>query len=194
MPEGNPPPALGHGVFNLANTVTFARLCAVPATVWLVLHGDYAPAFWLFVAAGVSDAIDGWLARRAGPTVLGAMLDPAADKLLLVAMYVTLAAERVLPDWLAILVVFRDMMIVGGVAMLRLTGQRVAIRPMLISKLNTALQIVLVALALALVALGGAAVGWGRELAALLAALVWVVTASTLLSGATYVWIWGRGR
>lgn len=173
-------------LLNAANAVTFARLCAVPATVWLVLHGDYAPAFWLFVAAGASDAIDGWLARRNGPTALGAMLDPAADKLLLVAMYVTLAAERGLPDWLAILVVFRDLMIVGGVAVLRLTGQRVAIRPMRLSKLNTALQIVLIAAVLATPV-------W-RVPPGLVWLLVWAVTASTLLSGATYVWIWGRKR
>lgn len=192
MPDGMPPPARNRParglVFNLANAVTFARLCAVPAIVWLVLHDDDAAAFWLFLAAGLSDALDGWLARRSGPTPVGAMLDPAADKLLLVALYVTLAAERVLPDWLAILVVFRDILIVGGLAVLRLTGQVVAIRPSRLSKANTALQIVGVGAALA-----EAASGWPGP--AVLTALVWGVAASTLASGAAYVWAVGaHGR
>ena len=79
-------------MINLPNVITFARLCAVPAAVWLVLRDQFAAAFWLFVAAGVSDAVDGWLARRRGPTVVGTVLDPVADKVLLVSMYVTLAA------------------------------------------------------------------------------------------------------
>ena len=172
---------------NLANIITFARLCAVPAAVWLVLHDDFATAFWLFVAAGASDAVDGWLARRNGPTMVGTVLDPVADKLLLVSMYVTLAAVQELPDWLAILVVFRDLLIVGGVLVLAVTGQKVAIRPLLVSKLNTVLQIVLVALTLAM-----AATGWRWPLVTQV--LAWVVAASTLASGAAYVWIGARTR
>ena len=98
--------------------------------------------------------MDGWLARRnGGGNSVGALLDPVADKALLVTMYVTLAAVRVLPDWLAILVVFRDMVIVGGVVVLSLLGQSVLIRPLYVSKLNTALQIVLVAVVAAAVRL-----------------------------------------
>ena len=133
--------------------ITFARLCAVPLAVWLVLQHRIAEVFYLFVAAGLSDAVDGWLARRRGTSALGAILDPVADKALLVTMYVTLAAVNVLPDWLAILVVFRDIVIVGGVLVLAILGQPVQIRPLYVSKLNTALQIVLVALALLLAGL-----------------------------------------
>ncbi len=163
------------------NAITFARLCAVPLAVYLVLHAAYMAAFWLFVAAGVSDALDGWLARRRGPSVVGAWLDPIADKALLVTMYVTLAAERVLPDWLAILVVFRDVVIVGGVLALHvLLHHRPAIRPPALSKLNTALQIALVAIALLLAGLGVAA-------PRAIFACSLLVAASTLASGAACV-------
>ena len=166
-------------VVNLANAITLARICIVPVAVWLVLRGHCFVAFWLFLAAGASDAVDGWLARRRGTTAVGALLDPVADKVLLVSMYVTLAAIHVLPDWLAILVVFRDAVIVGGVLSLLVLGMPVVIRPLLVSKLNTVLQIALVALALLQAGLG--------VTTALTPALVWLVTASTLASGAAYV-------
>ena len=117
----------------------------MPLAFWLVVEHRLAGAFYLFVAAGLSDAVDGWLARRYGGNSVGALLDPVADKALLVTMYVTLAAVNGLPDWLAILVVFRDLVIVGGVMVLSLLGQQVVIRPLYVSKLNTVLQIVLVA-------------------------------------------------
>ena len=169
----------GAQVVNVPNIITLARLCIVPVSVWLVLRGQTMWAFWLFIAAGGSDAIDGWLARRRGPTTIGALLDPVADKALLVSMYVTLAAIHVLPDWLAILVVFRDLVIVGGVLALSVLGMPVVIRPLMVSKLNTVLQIALVAGALLHAGLG--------VTTPLLPALVWLVTASTLASGAAYV-------
>src|SRR5579872_1515531 len=169
------------------NVITFARLCAVPAAVWLVMEHWFAGAFYLFAAAGLSDAVDGWLARRYGGNSVGALLDPVADKALLVTMYVTLAAVNVLPDWLAILVVFRDAVIVGGVVVLTLTGQTVTIRPLYISKLNTVLQILLLALTLLLS-------GFGLVAPNAVGILVWVVAATTLGSGAAYVWITVRRR
>jgi len=182
MPDGTElSRPVSYSLVTLPNAITFARLCAVPVAVWLVLQEDFAFAFWLFAAAGASDAIDGWLARRQGTSYVGALLDPVADKALLVTMYITLAAVRVLPDWLAILVVFRDAVIVGGVAVLSMLGQPPLIRPLMISKLNTALQIVLVAMAMLLAALGMSAplAMW---------ALAWAVACSTLASGAAYVW------
>jgi cardiolipin synthase len=176
---GDPPAA---GLFTLPNAITFARLCAVPLAVWLVLQHRLDLAFYVFVAAGVSDAVDGWLARVMNArSRLGAILDPAADKALLVSMYVTLAAIEVLPDWLAILVVFRDLLIVGGVLVLYLLGQPPAIQPILLSKANTALQILLAAAAL-LVA------GFGLQAATLLDALVLATAVTTFASGAAYVW------
>jgi cardiolipin synthase (CMP-forming) len=165
----------------LPNLITMARLCAVPATVWLILNGRLDLAFWLFVAAGVSDAVDGWVARvRNARSALGAILDPMADKLLLVCVFVTLAATGVLPDWLAILVVFRDLVIVGGVLVLWVLGQPPKIRPLFISKANTVAQIALAALALLLA-------GFGLRADGLLTAVVWTVAGTTFASGAAYV-------
>lgn len=184
-PEGTAPVAEA-GLFTLPNAITFARLCAVPAAVWLVLQHRLDLAFWVFVAAGVSDGIDGWLARVTNTrSKLGAILDPVADKALLVSIYVTLAAIGVLPDWLAILVVFRDLVIVGGVLVLYVLGQPPAIQPIMLSKANTVLQIALAAFAL-LVA------GWRLEVGPLLDLLVLATAASTIASGAVYVWLAAR--
>jgi len=172
---------------NIPNVITFARLCAVPLAIWLTLQHRIDEVFFLFVAAGLSDAVDGWLARRRGTTSVGAVLDPVADKALLVSMYVTLAGVNILPDWLAILVVFRDVLIVGGVLLLAVLGQPAQIRPLAISKVNTALQIVLVALALLLT-------GFDLAAPAMLECLIWTVAVTTLLSGSLYVWKAARRR
>lgn len=178
--------ARSSALLNLPNMVTFARLCAVPLAFWLVLEHRFDRAFILFVGAGLSDAVDGWLARRYGGNSIGALLDPVADKALLVTMYVTLATVNVLPDWLAILVVFRDVVIVGGVLVLGVLGQGVAIRPLYISKLNTVLQILLVATVML-------QNGFHLSLGAVTMVLIWAVAATTLASGAAYVWVTARG-
>ncbi len=191
MPDGAPSVARGPaGLFSPPNLITLARLCAVPLAFWLVIDRAMGAAFGLFVAAGVSDAVDGWLARRAGTTRLGAMLDPVADKALLVTMYVTLAAVGALPIWLATLVVFRDLVIVGGVVVLGQLGQPVAIRPLFVSKVNTLLQIILIALTLFLAGFGITAAPAGT----VMLALEWAVAASTLASGVAYVWRVAHGR
>lgn len=170
------------------NVITFGRLCAVPLAFWLVLEHRMTLAFFLFVAAGASDAVDGWLARRnGGGNAIGAVLDPVADKALLVTMYVTLASVNELPDWLAILVVFRDLVIVGGVLVLSVLGDPVTIRPLYVSKLNTALQLILVSMTLALAGFGLAAPDAKQV-------LIWAVAATTLTSGGAYVWVTVRGR
>jgi cardiolipin synthase len=181
MPDGTQLGQGGtHALLTLPNVITFGRLCAVPVAVWLVLDGAFAWAFWLFLAAGLSDALDGWLARRGAASAVGAVLDPVADKALLVTMYVTLAAVSILPVWLAILVVFRDMVIVGGVLVLGVLGHPVGIRPIWISKLSTALQIVLIAAALFMA-------GFALPMPILLAVLIWATAVTTLGSGAIYV-------
>jgi cardiolipin synthase len=188
MPDGPPvQQAPQASLLNLANIITFARLCAVPLAFWLVLERRIGYAFVLFVAAGLSDALDGWLARRYGGNAVGALMDPVADKALLVTIYITLAVVGALPDWLAILVVFRDLLIVGGVVVLAVLGHSVTIRPLYISKLNTVLQIVLIAVSL----LQG---GFGLGIPGLVAALTWCVVATTLASGAAYVWNTARGK
>ncbi|MCX8135405.1 MAG: CDP-alcohol phosphatidyltransferase family protein [Roseococcus sp.] len=174
-------PGPAHNLLTLPNLITLARLCAVPATIWLIVQKRLDLAFLLFVAAGLSDALDGWLARvRRARSQIGALLDPVADKALLVSVYVALAAVGVLPDWLAILVVFRDAVIVGGLLLLWMIGDRPEIAPLFVSKLNTALQIALAAVALL-------AVGFNLPLGGLKAALIWATAASTLASGFAYV-------
>jgi cardiolipin synthase len=180
--EAEPDRPAEAGLFTLPNAITFARLCAVPGAVWLVLQHRLDAAFWVFVAAGVSDGIDGWMARAWNMrSRLGAILDPVADKALLVSIYVTLAAVGVLPDWLAILVVFRDLLIVGGVLVLYVLGQPPSIQPILLSKANTVLQIALAAAAL-LVA------GYDLSAGPLIEVLIAATAASTVVSGAVYVW------
>jgi len=176
-----PAPLPLHNPLTLPNLITLGRLCAVPGTIWLILQHRLDLAFGLFVAAGISDGIDGWLARVTNTrSALGALLDPVADKALLASVYVTLAAIGALPDWLAILVVFRDLVIVGGVLVLWVLGQPPAIRPLFVSKLNTTLQIGLAALALLLE-------GFGLRADGMLNLMIWAVALTTFASGAAYV-------
>jgi len=174
-------------LLTLPNIISFARLCAVPFAIWFVLHAHFGTAFTLFVLAGLSDAVDGWIARRRGGSVLGSILDPLADKALMVGMYVTLAVVGQVPDWLAMLVVFRDAVIVGGVMLLWMTTAPMLIRPLEVSKANTALQIGLVAVVLGLDAAG-------LKFEPVRLAMVVLVTVSTLFSGAAYVVKTARGQ
>ena len=168
-------------VFTLPNIITFARLFAVPATVWLMLTQRLDLAFIVFLLAGISDGMDGFLARRLGlESELGAFLDPIADKALLSSVMVLLAWLGLLPVWLAVLVVGRDVMIIGGYGLLWLLGLRPPIAPLLISKLNTCAQI-----ALAATALCGAGFGWPAP--GVLALLLWLAAGTTFVSGLAYV-------
>jgi cardiolipin synthase len=175
----------------LPNLITLARLLSVPVMVYLMLQGAYQAAFWVFLCAGLSDALDGFLAKRLGLTsLLGSVLDPIADKALLVGAYVTLGYLGYLPDWLVILVVFRDLLIVGGAAVYHYITQKLTMQPLLVSKLNTAVQIALVGAVLADLGLGPE-IG-GLEIGKLVVALMWGVAATTFVSGAAYVLVWGR--
>ncbi len=165
---------------HVPNLLTLARLLSVPVTVWLIAHGRMGVAFWLFVAAGVTDAVDGAVARLWNArSRLGQWLDPLADKVLLVSIYVVLGISGALPLWLTVLVVLRDVLIVLYAAVYMLAGW-MQTSPILISKVNTAAQITLAAAVLA--RLGQ---GWGGE--GLTAAFVTVVTVTTLASGTAYL-------
>jgi cardiolipin synthase len=169
---------------NLPNLITLGRLLAVPLAIWLILAGAFWAAFWIFIAAGISDAVDGFVAKRFNlRTQIGALLDPVADKVLLVSVYVTLGMAGQLPTWLVILVVFRDLMIVGGFVLVQLFVQKIRWEPLLISKLNTALQIILAAFTLA-------RLGYGAEDHGVVMALVFAVAATTVLSGGAYLVRW----
>lgn len=140
---------------SLPDALTLARLFSAPVLVWLLVSGDYVVAFWLFIGAGATDAIDGALARATGrQSALGAALDPIADKALLAAAFLTLGWLGQFPAWLVIAVVSRDALIVGAVMLAWMLGRPMPIRPRALSKVNTALQIVLAALILARLGLG----------------------------------------
>lgn len=135
---------------NLPNFITLCRLLLVPVVIWAITAGEPLLAFWLFLIAGLSDAIDGFLAKNFGmQTELGAYLDPLADKALLISIYVALAAMDMIPRWLAIAVVFRDVMIVGAVMLAIVMARPVTIAPLIVSKINTAVQIAFAAFVLA---------------------------------------------
>jgi cardiolipin synthase len=180
-------------LLTLPNVITFGRLCAVPLAVWLVMERRFEAAFFLFLAAGLSDAVDGWLARRnGGGNSVGALLDPVADKALLVSMYVTLGLANHLPVWLVILVVFRDVLIIGGFLLVSALGHPMGWEPLLVSKLNTAAQIALVGIVLAQLGLDLRIFGLDAVLAYLHTALIYVVAATTVISGAGYLMRWTR--
>ena len=171
------------GLSHLPNLITLARVALVPVLILLLKDQDYAAALVVFVAAGVSDALDGYLAKRLNvQSRLGAILDPAADKLLLVSAYVMLTVLGHIPFWLVLVVVFRDLLIVGGYLLYTSHAGPVKMRPSVLSKLNTLVQIMLVAVILAQQAAGMA---WLPA-----EALVYTVLATTVVSGAHYLWLW----
>jgi len=173
-------------VMSVPNLITIGRILLVPLTVWLIISGAYGFAFLAFVAAGVSDGVDGYIARRwDARTELGAYLDPVADKALLVSVYVALGLLKVLPAWLVILVVSRDVLIVGAIILSWVLGQPVAVRPVMLSKVNTAAQIFLV------VALLGALAA-SVDLGYLLTGGSAAVALLTAASGARYLHDWVR--
>ena len=171
---------------SIPNLITLARILLVPVVVWAIASNQMLVAFLLFAAAGVSDAVDGFLAKRFGmASELGRYLDPLADKVLIVAIYVSLGIADALPRWLVILVVSRDLLIVGGVIFSWLIDKPVSVKPHPISKLNTAVQLVLVGLVLA-------ALGFGFDAGLWLTATMVTVAALTLASVAVYLREWVR--
>ena len=173
-------------LLSIPNLITLGRILLVPVVVWAIASGAMWIAFVLFLAAGLSDAVDGYLAKRFQMrTELGAYLDPLADKALIVSIYLTLGISGLIPQWLVILVVSRDIMIIGAVMLSWLVGTPVKVKPLLVSKLNTVAQIVF-----ACVVLG--TLGFGYELPMLTRVLMGIVAVLTLLSIAAYVAEWVR--
>jgi cardiolipin synthase (CMP-forming) len=171
---------------SIPNLITLGRILLVPVVVWAIASGEMRMAFLLFLAAGISDAVDGFLAKRFGmSTALGAYLDPLADKTMLVSIYVTLAVVGDIPLWLVILVVSRDIMIVSAVILSWLVDKPITLKPHPVSKANTVAQILL-----ALVVLAARGFGFDADVAnKVLMALVAVLTS---LSVAFYVAEWVR--
>ncbi|MGO3933462.1 CDP-alcohol phosphatidyltransferase family protein [Rhodopseudomonas pseudopalustris] len=171
---------------SIPNIITIGRILLVPVIVWAIASNEMAIAFAVFVIAGVSDAVDGFLAKRFNmSSELGALLDPLADKALLVSIYVSLGIWGAIPRWLVILVVSRDIMIVGAVIISWLFGKPVPMKPLMVSKLNTVAQV-----GFAAVVLG--ALGFDIEPAPYDLILMISVTLLTLVSVSLYLIEWTR--
>jgi cardiolipin synthase (CMP-forming) len=171
---------------SIPNLITLGRILLVPIVVWAITSGEMRIAFLLFLAAGISDAVDGFLAKRFHMTSeLGAYLDPLADKALIVSIYVSLGIAGTLPIFLVILVVSRDIMIIGAFLLAWLVGRPMAVRPLLVSKINTVAQIVLATLVLA-------EQGFGFDADLVSKLIMALVAILTLLSIAFYLAEWVR--
>ena len=171
---------------NLPNLISFLRICSVPIIVWLIVNNNLLVAFWLTLAAGLSDALDGIIAKRFNlVTELGTFLDPVADKALLMCLFISLGYQEYIAGWLAILVVFRDLLIIGGALVFHTITHSLTMEPLKISKLNTAAQLVLVVGVLGIE-------GYQFDVGKGVEVLSYLVATTTLLSGAAYAYLWSK--
>jgi cardiolipin synthase len=184
MNHGN----LSRSNLTLPNLLTAARLVLVPFVVWNLAEGDMETALWLFVAAALTDLLDGNLARLLNQrSVLGAWLDPIADKAMLLSTLLMLVWIEALPLWLGIVVVLRDVVVLLGAAAYRSLTGGLEVIPTLWGKAATAAEFVLVSLVLADLALG-----WGIVFLHL---VTWLTGVLVFISGLHYVWLWlGKAR
>ncbi|MGB5261289.1 MAG: CDP-alcohol phosphatidyltransferase family protein [Gammaproteobacteria bacterium] len=171
---------------DIPNIITVFRFLLVTPVVWAMLNDRFGLALLLFGVAGLSDAVDGYLAKRNNWTSrLGALMDPLADKLLLVCTFITLGWLGWIPAWLVGLVILRDLVILTGASVYHVRIERITMEPSMVSKLNTFTQIMLVL-----------AVMFSRGIHALphllIDVLLYSVLITTVWSGVGYVWTWGH--
>jgi len=171
---------------DIPNIITVFRFLLVPPVVMLMLNQRFGAALIVFGIAGFSDALDGYLAKRYSWTSrLGGLLDPLADKLLLLSAFITLAWLGWIPLWLVSVVILRDLVIVSGAIVYNMHIEQLDAEPSMVSKLNTVTQILLVLAVMFTQAI--------QELPALwLDVLLYSVLATTIWSGLDYIWTWGR--
>ena len=168
----------------IPNLITLGRVFLVPVVFWLLVSGRVQAAFWTFVVAGNSDGVDGYLAKRYDwATELGAYLDPLADKLLVVSIFIAMGVLQELPSWLVIAVVSRDVLIVIAIILTWLFSVPVKIKPFAISKANTCAQLVLASTVLA-------DVGFQLGLGTLRWWLIWLTAFLTIASLVSYMYAW----
>ena len=171
----------------LPNMISLARLLSVPFNVWLIMIDHWRMALFVFCLAGLSDAVDGFLAKKFGmQSRLGRYLDPIADKVLLVSIFIVLGAQDHLPLWLVILVVSRDILIGGGLFLLYLFDQSYEPKPLFSSKINTGVQIILAASVIAVFAFPL------EEASPYVLILVVAAALTTVASGTEYLIDWWR--
>lgn len=167
---------------NIPNILTVLRILITPLFVIFLIRDLHGYALFLFICAGISDGLDGLIARMFNQrSELGAVLDPIADKLLLTAAYLSLGILKDIPGWLTVVVISRDVLIVTGIAVLTFSGIRFDIRPSLISKWTTVSQILTVAITLLEPQSPGAATAW--------IILCWITAIMTALSGLHYTYL-----
>lgn len=170
---------------NLPNALTIIRVLLIPVFVIFILDHSYLYALITFAVAGITDGMDGLLARLTRQkTELGAYLDPIADKLLIVSAYITLAIIEIIPSWLAVIVITRDVIIMLGILVMLLTSYHPSIHPSFVSKMTTTFQIITVLLALL--------VGYYPSFHSLMPAAIYGTTLLTILSGAHYIYVGTR--
>jgi cardiolipin synthase (CMP-forming) len=166
---------------NLPNLLTIIRILLTPLFVIVLLKDLFGPALLIFSIAGISDGLDGFIARYFNQrTTLGAYLDPIADKLLLMSAFVSLAILKIVPSWVTVIVISRDVLIVMGIAIFTLTEKKYKIKPSFISKITTVAQITTVILALVNLHVVGYSV--------LMGTLFWVTAGLTIVSGLHYIY------
>ncbi len=171
--------------FYIPNLISVARMLSVFPIAWLIGEQNYVATFWVVFVAGMTDSVDGWLAKQFGmQSELGGVLDPMADKVLLFSCFALMVVHDFLPMWLFILVIARDAVIVTGGVLYHHLIEPVRATPLLAGKITTFFQILLV-----LVVFGNAA--FSVDLAQLQQINIILVVALTILSGGQYVWIWG---
>ena len=171
----------------LPNMISLARLLSVPFNVWLIMIDHWRMALFVFCLAGLSDAVDGFLAKKFGmQSRLGRYLDPIADKVLLVSIFLVLGSQGHLPLWLVILVVSRDILIGGGLLLLYLFDQPYEPKPFFSSKINTGVQIILAASVIAVFAFPL------EESSSYVQILVVAAASTTVASGTEYLIDWWR--
>lgn len=170
----------------IPNIITFIRLLAIPPAIYFLWLSDFNTALIIFAFAGVSDGVDGFLARRYGwETHWGAVMDPIADKTLLVLVGAMLAFKGLLPVWLFVLMMGRDVILLSGSALYRLKFGPFQVQPSLWGKFSTFVQITLLIVLMAHVAYGVLSV-WQVDF------LIYLCAFATLVSGIQYVWVWAH--
>ena len=170
---------------DIPNIISILRIVLVAPITYFLWHQNYSIALLLFLIGGLSDGLDGFLARRyKWETELGVILDPMGDKLMMLSAYLLLGWYHLLPWWLVSLVIFRDLIIVVGTLLYRKFVGEAKLKPLFISKLNTALQILLVL-----------SVMFSQMITLnllIIDSLLWLVVVTTLMSGYAYINEWGR--
>ncbi len=171
---------------DIPNLISIMRIFLSIPIVWMLFEQRFDLALVLFVIAGISDGLDGYLAKRNGwQSQLGGLLDPLADKVLLVSCFLSLGLLDLIPLWLVMLVLLRDLIIVTGALVYNFRIEELQAAPSIISKINTFTQIVLV---LAVVLDKGLLV----LPSLMISGLIWLVVITTIVSGVNYVWVWSR--